>query len=159
EPTVTDTDLARQLGLEFLALGPEDPLARIHGGEHGLLDLVIDRRTGQRNRHDLAPERMSTKAAVLAAVIEQRLARSVAGVFNQSDENRVIALDVPGHRAALELRQRALDQRHAVTAQAVRHAVEFVEARRREAARDLFVTVAQEVDGEVPAVAQRRIAL
>ena len=71
----------------------------------------------------------------------------------------MIALDVPGHRAALELRQRALDQRHAVAAQAVRHAVEFVEARRREAARDLFVTVAQEVDGEVPAVAQRRIAL
>jgi len=43
-----------------------------------------------------------------------------------------------------------------VTAQAVRHAVELVEARRREAARDVFVPVAEEVDGEVSAVAQRR---
>jgi len=66
---------------------------------------------------------------------------------------------VPRDRAALQLGERALEERHAVTAELVWHAVELVEACRREASRHVFVSLAEEVHREAIAVAQRGIAL
>src|SRR5262249_43013814 len=99
------------------------------------------------------------KAAVLAAVIEQRFARAVASLFDEPDENRVVPFNVPRHRPALELRERAVEERHAVLAERVRHAVELVHAGGREASRHVLVHVTQKVDGEACAVTQRRITL
>ena len=56
QDAVPGADVARQLGLELAALRPEDVLSRVDGGQHGLLDLVVDRRSGQGNlRHVHAP--------------------------------------------------------------------------------------------------------
>ena len=46
---VFDVRGARQLGLELAALRTQDVLARVDGGEHCPLELVVDRRAGQRN--------------------------------------------------------------------------------------------------------------
>jgi hypothetical protein len=46
---VADADVACELGFEGLALGTEDVLAGIDGGEDGMLDLVVHHGPGKRN--------------------------------------------------------------------------------------------------------------
>jgi hypothetical protein len=41
-----DAGVPRQLGLEIPARRAEDVLSAVDGGQHGLLDLVVDGRTG-----------------------------------------------------------------------------------------------------------------
>ena len=51
---VTHAHVASQLRLERLALGTQNVLARVDGGQHRLLELVVDRWARQRDRtHDL----------------------------------------------------------------------------------------------------------
>ena len=56
EDAVPGAHVAGQLGLELTALGTEDVLARVDGGDRGLLDLVVHDGPGQGNlRHCHAP--------------------------------------------------------------------------------------------------------
>ena len=51
---------ARQLDLQLTALGAQDVLTRVDGGQHCPLDLVVDRRARQRDeRHGVGPDRRS----------------------------------------------------------------------------------------------------
>jgi hypothetical protein len=52
---VLHTEVGRKLLLERLTFRAENVLARVDCVEHGGLDLVIDRRTGERNRHQRGP--------------------------------------------------------------------------------------------------------
>src|SRR5206468_7379083 len=52
---VLHADVAGELLLEGAAFGTEDVLARVDGGEHRGLDLVIDRWAGEWNRHQEGP--------------------------------------------------------------------------------------------------------
>src|ERR1700675_2709371 len=102
---------------------------------------------------------VSPEAVVAPAIVEPRLALAGARGPQAPPEDRVIALDVGADGAALEVGQGALDQRYPEDAEAVGQLVEFVEACRGEAARDGFVLVMEDVDGEASALTQGRIAL
>ena len=49
EHGVTHADVAGEVGLEAPALRTEDPLARVHGGDDRLLELVVHGWPGERN--------------------------------------------------------------------------------------------------------------
>jgi hypothetical protein len=55
EHRVLGAVVARELGLEGLALRAENVLARVDRGEHGGLDLIVNGRAGQLDRHQRVP--------------------------------------------------------------------------------------------------------
>ena len=94
--------------------------------------------------------------AVVRAVAEQQRRLAFVGVaFHVAEEDLVVAAVVAVDDAAFEVRRRAVDQRDAVLAQAVRHAFELVFVRAREAQRELVLLRAEHVHAEVRRGAKR----
>src|SRR5215813_8417174 len=105
-------------------------------------------------------------AAVLAAVVEQRMEAIVAAGVSRLDaahEDRVIARGIRVHDGALELGEGILEHGHAERAHPVAHGLELLRRMRagpgREACGDRLLVVGEDVDGEARAVGQGPIAL
>src|ERR1051325_4326486 len=101
----------------------------------------------------------SLQTFVLATVVHERHALGRAASVHASDEDRVVALDVRVDDDALDVRQRVVQDRQPELADPVRHAVELVEPRGREAPRDVLLLAAEEVHREAAALDDGRVAL
>src|SRR5208282_4841504 len=93
------------------------------------------------------------------AIVKQRLALASFSTLDLTDVDRMVAGLVGVDHPALEMGKRVVQDRHAVGAEPVGDALELLAAADREPARKLLLGVAQDVDGEEPALSEAGIAL
>src|SRR5208337_4229793 len=98
--------------------------------------------------------------AVTAAEEQQRFTFGGGlGLLDLAEVNRMVAAVDRGGHFALEIRERTGEDRGAVRAHTVTHALELVAAADRELARQRFLVRRQYVDGEHLTLLEARIAL
>src|SRR4029453_2033364 len=97
---------------------------------------------------------------VATAEINQRVPGADARALDATDEDRMVALEVHVDGRALEMGECVVEERQAQRAQRERHALELVlDLGRREPARHALLVVTEDVDRELLARDQGRIAL
>src|SRR5262245_6416766 len=103
--------------------------------------------------------RSVTKGAIAAAVKQQRLDLAGLGLLNLAQVDGVISTIERRIELALEMGQHTLEDRSPVGSAPVRHALEFLTAADREAARDVFLVFGEDVQSEDLALLEGRVAL